>query len=203
MEARAKCEFCRRLPPSFATIRSGFPYAGVAGDLIRNLKYRHSEQVGHALARLLIAVLGEHFQWLKDEAGVEVIVPVPMHLTRHWRRGYNQAACIAEALSEFTKIPHEPHAIRRIRRTPPQVRRAKTLERLKNVANAFDVPEPERVAGKRILLIDDVMTTGATMASCAAAAKDAGAVSIHVVTVARAGSGRLKDAPIEMTGAVK
>ncbi|MDK2970291.1 MAG: hypothetical protein PWP23_46 [Candidatus Sumerlaeota bacterium] len=190
---RAACAFCKALPlemrVAMTTVRSAFPYAGVVGDMVRNLKYRHHEHAGEALARLTMGVLSEHLVALRDVHGAEVVVPVPMHWFRRVKRGYNQAECIARPLAALLGLPCDSEAVLRARRTPPQARRASPEERLVNVAKAFAVPEPERVAARRVILVDDVMTTGATMATCAQALREAGASAVHAISVTRAGVG--------------
>ncbi|MCB2154012.1 ComF family protein [bacterium] len=194
------CEFCRRLPDSFRSARAAFPYAGVAGDLIRNMKYRHAEHVGSALARLTVAAMAEHFDILVRDRGVDFIVPVPMFYRRRWGRGYNQAESIARGLQDVLRLPCRPDLLVRHKPTPPQARQQSKEARLSNVRGAFEVPEPAELRGKRILLVDDVMTTGATVSSCAEVLMDAGTEEVHIVTVARAGSARIVAADPEMTG---
>lgn len=198
--ARAACSICRRLPEGPASIRSAFPYSGVVGGLIRTMKYRHAEQAGDALARLTLAGLQGHFHLIRNTQSLDAIVPVPMHWWRRWRRGFNQAEALASGLERLLGVQCRPDFLRRVRCTPPQARRADAQQRLKNVAGAFRVPAAEEVRGKTLLVVDDVMTTGATVASCAAELHKAGAAAVHVVTVARAGSARLGITPMEMTG---
>ncbi len=200
LEARALCEICRRLPEGAASIRSAFPYAGVIGGLIRTMKYRHAEEAGDALAKLTLAALQDHFHQLRQLCEPDAVVPVPMHWWRRWRRGFNQAEAIASGLAGLLRAPCKPHLLTRVRSTPPQARRPDAVERLKNVAGAFRVTDPEGVRGRNLLLVDDVMTTGATVASCAAELHVAGAKSVHVVTVARAGSARQGIVAAEMRG---
>ena len=191
---RKSCEFCRRLPDSFNSARAAFPYAGVVGDLIRNMKYRHAEHAGGALARLTVAALGEHFDLLLRERQVEAIVPVPMFYRRRWGRGFNQAESIGRGLGEVLRLPCRPELLRRHRHTPPPARRRDAGQRLANVRGAFAAQDPAALKGRRVLLVDDVMTTGATVASCAEALKEGGAEEIHIVTVARAGPARIMPA---------
>lgn len=196
-ERQRACQLCKLLPESFDSIRSAFPYAGIVGELIRNMKYRHGEAAGHAVARMTLAALGEELVRLRDQGGVDVVAPVPMYFARQWMRGYNQAACVAEPLAAFLGVEYASDLVRRCRATAPQARRATPQERLRNVEGAFDVPEIDRAAGRGVLLVDDVMTTGATVASCAAALRLAGARAVHVVTVARAGARQTAPAPMQ------
>ena len=110
------------------------------------------------------------------------VVPVPLHWRRRWQRGFNQSELLARAIARSRGVPLMA-ALRRVRHTATQTGLSNTSRR-RNVAGAFQVRLP--VAGKRILLIDDVMTTGSTVAACAAALRRAGALRIVVLTVARA-----------------
>ncbi len=103
----------------------------------------------------------------------DAIAPVPLHWRRQWQRGFNQSELLAKTLSQRSAIPLIK-ALRRVRSTATQAGLSNTARR-RNVATAFDCRRPDAVAGKRILLIDDVMTTGSTAAACAAALKRAGA----------------------------
>ncbi|HVP21330.1 MAG TPA: ComF family protein [Anaerolineaceae bacterium] len=118
---------------------------------------------------------------------IELILPVPLSGLRLQERGYNQAAMLAKPLSLATGIPYKPKAIARIRNTRAQVG-LKASERLENVKDAF-LANPDIARGKRILLVDDVTTTGATISACASALKNAGAQSIYGLTLARSNFG--------------
>ena len=118
------------------------------------------------------------------KAGVDVIVPVPLHYTRLVKRRYNQAALLARELGRYTGLPVDCFSLVRHRKTRPQVEFS-GFERVRNVKNAFSVPHPEKLAGKRVVLIDDVLTTGSTLKECAAALKKAGVRSVDALTVAR------------------
>ena len=128
--------------------------------------------------------------WLKFVAAdalenVDVIVAVPMHPLRLMRRKYNQAAMISRELSAMTGIPFVPAALARTRWTPSQGHRTRA-ERKRNVAKAFAVRKPDAVKGMRVAVVDDVMTTGATLMECLAVLKRAGAKGVSLLTVARA-----------------
>jgi ComF family protein len=121
---------------------------------------------------------------LLDEA--DVIVPVPLHYARLASRGFNQSAWLAEALSQWTGVPVSIDALKRTRRTPTQGGLSARARR-RNVAGAFEL-RPSRaghVEGKRVLLIDDVLTTGATLSACTRALKRAGARHVDVLVLAR------------------
>jgi ComF family protein len=113
-------------------------------------------------------------------------VPVPLHWTRFLRRRYNQSALLAQRFAGATGIVCIPDALHRRRRTPSQGELSRA-ERRRNVGSAFVVARRyrERVRGRRILLVDDVLTSGATVEACAAALLRAGAISVDVLTLAR------------------
>ncbi len=113
----------------------------------------------------------------------DAIVPVPLHWRRRWQRGFNQSELLARALARRTGVPVLP-ALWRTRATPAQAGLSNTRRR-QNMAAAFDCRRPERVQGKRLLLIDDVMTTGSTATACAGALKRAGAAGVSLLTLAR------------------
>jgi len=176
-----------------------FPYAGVIGDMIRNMKYQGGEAGAGALARLSLAGAESWFAQLRSRGEPDIVVPVPLHLLRLFRRSFNQSALLARELSAVLECPLEEFAVRRVRRTPPQARRAGREQRLKNMAGAFHA-DPRLIEGKSVLLVDDVMTTGATLASCGVALREAGARRVYGFAVARGGGhGRLMAAPAEMT----
>ncbi len=199
---RAMCALCRHLPAHFDSARSPFPYSGVIGELIRRMKYQRSSWVARVLARLSVPALGDWFHQARESRALDLVVPVPMHALRELWRGANHSEELARefALLLGSGAPLDPLAVRRHRRTPQQSRRHGVEKRLKNVQGCFDVPDPAQVMGKRILLVDDVMTTGATATTCAQALKEAGAREVHVLTVARAGELATEPASPEMRG---
>jgi len=151
-------------------------YEGVLRKLIHLFKYDRIAPLASALAPMLSRALPR-------EAVFDVIAPMPLHWFRQWRRGFNQSELLAHVLARRTGIP-VVRALRRKRSTPPQAGLTRAERRL-NVAGAFEVRKRETVEGKHVLLIDDVMTTGATASACAAALKRAGARRVSVLTLAR------------------
>ena len=113
-----------------------------------------------------------------------ILIPVPLHRTRLWTRGFNQSALVARELSKRLNIAADPMVLRRTRRTPP-LKGMSSLQRRKTVAGAFRVADKATVAGKTIILVDDVLTTGSTAEACARALKSAGAARIELVSWAR------------------
>ena len=128
--------------------------------------------------------------WMCERGGVvlegaDFLVPVPMHRMRLMRRKYNQASLLAQAIGKLHKIPAEVLLLRKLKDTPPQHGLAAVI-RKKNVRGSFSVTDTEKVQGKVITLVDDVITTGTTIAACASALADAGAREIRALTLCRA-----------------
>lgn len=117
-------------------------------------------------------------------AGAELMVPVPLHRWRLWRRGFNQAALIADALTLHTGVAHDHRVLHR-RRATTLLRGLGRRDRAKQVRGAFVVTRPEVVKGRAVVLIDDVYTTGATAGACTAALLKAGAASVTILCWAR------------------
>ena len=125
---------------------------------------------------------------------VELVVPVPLHRSRRWRREFNQAELLARELSRLVGIPCRPGGLRRVRSTSPQAGLSHR-QRRENVRGAFAATDAACIKGRRVLLVDDVMTTGATLDACARVLKVAGARYVGSLTLARA-KRRLVDANV-------
>ncbi len=153
-------------------------YEGPLRKLIHLFKYSGIKPLGKRLAGLLSRALpGE------DDAGFDAVVPMPLHWRRRWRRGFNQSEILARLVAAERRI-RMIDVVKRVRATAVQAGLTNSNRR-KNVAGAFRVFKKAQVAGQRILLIDDVMTTGATASACASALKRAGARSVTLLTLAR------------------
>ena len=187
-ERHIHCELCRGLPAgSFSSVRSAFQYAGTAGELVRNLKYRRREHLASLIARAAVGTSGNELRAMVEQGKIDLAAPVPLHFTRRWNRGFNQSDLIAHEMSLLLEVEYCPDAAARVRQTPRQTSMRTSKQRLANVKDAFAVPDPALVAGRKILLVDDVLTTGATAAACGKALYDSGARAVHVFTVTRAG----------------
>ncbi|WP_411287390.1 ComF family protein [Phenylobacterium sp.] len=176
----ARCAACLARPRAFDAARAACLYDETSRDPI--LKLKHADRLD--LAPLFARWLSRSARALIEEA--DAIAPVPLHPLRLLGRRYNQAAEIARPLAALTGTPYLPDALVRRRATASQGGKSGSGRR-RNVAGAFHVPpgRSSQVAGRRILLIDDVMTTGATAEGCARALKAAGAARVDVAVVAR------------------
>lgn len=178
-ERRGHCARCPSPPVHFDAARAAAAYDGPIRSLVHALKFRYHRNLAGFLALFLTPIV----ERLKGE--VDVLVPVPLHWTRHRWREFNQSHLLAKELRARFGIPLETKLLRRSRRTRPQSRTAGPAAKRRNVRGAFRVRDPERVTGLRVLLIDDVYTSGSTVNECARMLKKAGAHRIEVVTVAR------------------
>ncbi len=176
------CGECLRDPPIFERAWSLFPYEGKVRHLIHLFKFR-----GDLAAVSVIRFLLEEIVSL-PEVDADVVVPVPMDPQALKNRGYNQALMIATLLARLRKIPVDRFHLIKSRKTLPQVGLTKS-ERKRNVQGAFSVTKREVFIGKKVLLVDDVFTTGATIQACSRALKRGGASRIDVLTLARVVSG--------------
>ncbi len=175
-----RCPFCASRAIHFDTARSVARYDGALAVAIQDLKYRGALWLADDLARLLESGVRTHFR----ADAVDGVAPVPLHPTRRRERGYNQAAVLAGRLARRLGRPLWSGAVRKIRWTPTQTRLT-AAERMANVAGSFASRGDGRLRGRNVLLVDDVMTTGATVNECARALKAGGAAAVWVITVAR------------------
>ncbi len=173
------CGGCLAEPPAFDRARAAFRYDDASKGLV--LSFKHADRPG--LARYLAPWMARAAGPLLTEA--DLIVPVPLHRWRLFHRRYNQAALLAMALARRSGVPCMPDLLRRVRRTAPQGTMGRTA-REQNVRGAIKLPKTVDFLGKkRILLVDDVLTTGATLGECVRVLRQAGAEAVDVVTLAR------------------
>lgn len=170
--------FAGRVPIEKATSLAYFTHDGLLQHLLHGLKYNDKKEIG----RYLGCQLGYDLQQVGWATGIDAIIPVPLHPKKEALRGFDQVALIAEAAGEVLGIPILAKAIRRIKFTESQTRKSRE-ERMLNVDGAFELAQPQLVSGKHILLIDDVLTTGATLEACALVLKQARDVKISIASI--------------------
>jgi ComF family protein len=175
------CSECITDPPPFSAARSFGYYEAELSRIVLELKFRGRRVLSRLLGPLLQAAFLD--SWHREE--IDLIVPVPLHRARKRERGFNQSELMGRELASLLVLPLRTDALRRSRNTPPQVGLSDP-ERLSNVRGVFGCGEAERIRGKRVLLVDDVMTTGATVRSAAETLLGNGALRVAVLTVARA-----------------
>ena len=183
VEADSLCGACMARRPAYDRARSALVYTGNARELIHRFKFRDET----SLAPLLTVWAQEAGAALLREA--DWVAPVPLHWMRLYRRRYNQSALLAGRLAAACGTAFAPAMLRRVRRTRPQTELGRR-ERGRNVAGAFRVSPAwqDRVRGTRIVIVDDVLTTGATLEACARVLKRSGAARVDALSVARVDS---------------
>ena len=174
----AVCEACRRRPPPVRALRSAGYFEGPLREAIHLLKFSGERYLAEPLGEIMAHC------WQQAPRPVDALLPVPLHPAREAARGYNQSALLARAAAKHLGLPVLGDGLRRLRETPPQVGLPRE-ERLVNLDGAFAAGAQE-VHGRRLALVDDVTTTGATLAACAAALRQAGAVAVYALVLARA-----------------
>lgn len=177
------CSVCTRQERDFVMARSALHYRGMSQDLVLAFKYRQAIWLRRFFFDCLDACAGAYFQG----EPVSAVVGVPLHPARFRGRGFNQADILAGHLAGRWGWGLLPKGtLRRVRQTPTQTRLT-ARQRISNVRGSFRVERPQAVANLDVLLVDDVMTTGATVNECARVLRRAGARSVRVLTVARGG----------------
>jgi ComF family protein len=174
------CVQCAATPLAFRRCFAPFLYEFPLSQMILDLKY----EAALANARVLGTLLGDAIVRQQLRAVVDVIVPMPLHVERRVERGFNQSHEIGRFAAQQVGLPCEPDLLRRARATRPQVGLART-ERIENLRGAFRAGEGD-IRGRRVALLDDVVTTGTTAAEAARALLAAGATAVDVWAVARA-----------------
>lgn len=176
-----KCAACIARPPSFAMGRAAVAYDDASRDLI--LSFKHGDHLE------AVPLFARWMTYAGDEAlaDADLLIPVPLHWVRLASRRYNQAALLANAIAKRTSIRADTGVLRRRRSTRSQGEMVSARERMRNVAGAFAVAKADhaKLNGRKVVLVDDVLTTGATLSACAKTLLRSGAASVRFVTLAR------------------
>lgn len=170
-----------RLPVTYALAFLKLKKGGAVQKMLHQLKYNHHPEIGVKLGK----VFGSELNPFGLADTIDLIVPVPLHESRKRKRGYNQSAKFAEGLGYALGLPWDESISIRKRKTTTQTNKSK-LERWENVKDVFSVNQSNLVAGKRILLVDDVITTGATLEACGMHLVQSGCAQISIACIAEA-----------------
>ena len=174
------CDACRLETPAFDLARTALPFHSEARDLIHILKYKKGIWIANDLADILEGCARAHF----NVGDIDLVLPVPLSPLKFRKREYNQSALLAKSLSKHLNAPCSTRLLERVRDTPTQTHLTVT-GRKNNVKGAFAVTDPPSVRARTILIVDDVMTTGATLGEIAATLKAAGAWRVWALAIAR------------------
>ena len=180
-----RCGLCRRVEPPFVKATAYGSYDGGLRELIHLLKYERVRPAANVLGRMLAEAIADLRPLF---GGVPMVVPVPLHTRKLRQRGFNQSALIAQAAVKLmraeSRLEVSSGVLERRRETQSQIGLSRH-QRRENMRGAFSVARPEVIAGREILLVDDVFTTGTTVSECARVLRRAGAAKVFVATVAR------------------
>jgi ComF family protein len=171
--------FWGRIPTSFACSIFYFEKENAIQNIIHQIKYKNEKKLGLFMGNLM----GLKLLTLIKDHKVDFMIPMPLHPKKEKKRGYNQATLLCKGIRTFTKLEYNENAIVRIQHTQTQTRKSR-IERWQNVEHVFNIPNPEIICGKNILIIDDVITTGASSEACGQALLEAGANSISICGLA-------------------
>ncbi|WP_240676085.1 ComF family protein [Botryobacter ruber] len=173
--------FWGKVPVRFAFAYLHFRAKGRVQRLLHRLKYKGAQELGEHLGLRYGSLLSEYHY----PTEFDLVLPVPLHKTKLRKRGYNQSDSFAKGIAGAMKLPWNNNTLVRTTNTETQTRKNR-LARWQNVEEVFRVAKPEAVKGKRVLLVDDVLTTGATLEACAVVLLAAGCAEVSVVTIAAA-----------------
>lgn len=171
--------FWGRIELTFGFSVFHFSKGGKLQQLMHSLKYKGKTQVGEFLGREIAKELINSER--KDQ--IDLIIPVPLHPKKERLRGYNQSDFLAKGINKLTNVPIDTASLKRSIHTSSQTRKSK-FDRWQNVSSIFEIDKPKKIENKNILLVDDVITTGSTLESCAHTLLEHGAKSVGIVVVA-------------------
>jgi ComF family protein len=168
-----------RIPIENATSLFYFDKGGTVQHLMHQLKYNDEKEIGIYLGKML----GNYLLQSNSYKKIDAVIPVPLHEKKLFQRGYNQSECFADGIAEAMGISRLPNVLKRIDFTETQTGKNR-FERWDNVKNAFELISPELVKNKHVLLVDDVVTTGATLEACAQLLMDVEETKVSIATIA-------------------
>lgn len=171
------CGRCLARPPRLQRMRAATAYGEISRSIAMRLKYGRKVALGRTMARYMVPLVAG----LPDNA---VLVPVPLHRGRIWRRGFNQSAIVARELARRLGADVQVDALQRVKATPP-LKGLSMKQRRRTVAGAFRANPKAELHGRTVVLVDDVLTTGSTANACARVLKRAGAERVELVSWAR------------------
>jgi ComF family protein len=172
------CAACLAKPPRLARMRAAVAYGDISRAIAIRLKHGRKVALARTMARYMAPLIGE------PPGEDSMLVPVPLHRGRLWRRGFNQSAIVARELSRRLNVPLSVNALKRVKSTPP-LKGLNMLQRRRTVSGAFRANPKAKLHGRLVILVDDVLTTGSTADACARALKRAGAARVELVSWAR------------------
>lgn len=181
MDSPIKSRLDGRIPLGYAIAFLRFRKSGVVQHLLHQLKYNNHPEIGVRLGKLY----GKDLLDYGFDKTVDLIIPIPLHKSRKRRRGYNQSEKFAEGLSSSLQIPWDENIVERKLKTTTQTHKSK-IERWYNVKDVFQIKDPEKIIGKKILLVDDVITTGATVEACGHQLLKQGCSELSIACIAEA-----------------
>lgn len=168
-----------RIPIENATSLFYFDKGGIVQHLMHQLKYNDEKEIGIYVGKML----GNYLLQSNSYKKIDAVIPVPLHEKKLFQRGYNQSECFADGIAEAMGISRLPNVLKRIDFTETQTGKNR-FERWDNVKNAFELISPELVKNKHVLLVDDVVTTGATLEACAQLLMDVEETKVSIATIA-------------------
>jgi ComF family protein len=171
--------FWGRIPTSFACSIFYFEKENIMQNIIHQIKYKNEKKLGVFMGKLIGLKLNELIQ----EHNIDFMIPMPIHPKKEKKRGYNQATLLCIGIKEISKLEYVENAIVKNQHTETQTKKSR-IERWRNVEQVFKVPNPHLIKGKNILIIDDVITTGASTEACGQMLLELGANSISICGLA-------------------